>query len=394
MAIEISKTSDLIDRNKAIFEAKLSKTVPATDKSFVQVLSVALGVIETEIDRKVISDSKQNLALTADRDGLIVIGANQGIIPNVAVATVLTGTITASVGSTIPATISFVGNPNGARYFLSSSFSYSGGLITPTMTAENTGAVGNLEIGDELTISSIIAGVGSTLTVTSIDTTGADEETTESLRRRILNNQRTLKGGGNSADYRSWAEGVSGVSIAFPYSKLPWDDGDYPGVPPERTIYIQSTTDIDSDGIPPTSLLEDVREAITTDPDTGIARQPLGLTDDTLYIEPIFVTTLYIQIVGLDVPSAQEADTKIKIGAGVESYIYSAQQFIIGLDFADDQNNTITTVSLSDLIQGIISDVGGNAEEINFGTVSGTYTTTTYTLDEGEKVESGGIVYA
>ena len=394
MSVTIPKTNDLINRNIAIFEGKLSQTVPATDKAFIKVLSVVLGVAETEIDRKVISDAKQNLALTADREGLILLGEDQGIVPNPAVATVLTGTITGVSGSTIPATVSFVGNSNGVRYFLSSSFAESGGLITPTMTAENTGSVGNLEVGDELTISSIIAGVGSVLTVTAIDTTGADEETTESLRRRILNNQRTLRGGGNSADYRRWAEEVSGVEIAFPYSKLPWDDASYPGVPPERTVYIQATTDIDIDGIPPASLLEDVRDSITTDPETGLSRQPLGLTDDTLYIEPIFVTTLYIQIVGLDVPAAQEAAIKTLIGTGIEEFLYNAQQFITGLDFADDQNNIITTVSLSDLVQGIISVVGGSAEEINFGTASGTYTTTIYTLSEGEKVKSGGVVYA
>ena len=158
MSITIPKTADLINRNIAIFEGKLNQTVPATDKALIKVLSVALGVSETEIDRKVVSDAKQNLALTADRDGLIVIGADQGIQPNPAVATVLTGTITASTGATLPATISFVGKSNGVRYFLDSSFAESGGVITPTMTAEITGSVGNLEVGAELTISSISVG--------------------------------------------------------------------------------------------------------------------------------------------------------------------------------------------------------------------------------------------
>jgi hypothetical protein len=394
MSVDIPKTLDLVLRNIAIYEGKLNQTVPATDKAFYNVLSVVNALTETELVRMIISLAKQNLALTADRKGLILLGTEQGILPNPAEAAVLTGTIPATTGATLPATVNFIGLSNGVRYFPDASYTESGGVITVTVTAENVGAVGNLEVGAELEISSQISGIGSTLTVTVVDNIGADEQDTEDYRRDVLANQRALKGGGNPANYRSWSEEVTGVLNAFPYSKLPWNDGNYPGVPPERTAYIEATTDVDADGIPPQALLDEVRASITIDPETGLARQPLGITDDTLYVEPIFRTTIYVEIVGLVVPSAQEADIKTKLGIAVQEYLLAVRQFIVGLDFEDDQNNTITKVSFSDLVQGVIEDVGGSAEEVNFGTTAGVFTLTTKTLTEGETFKSGGITYA
>jgi uncharacterized phage protein gp47/JayE len=393
MSINLPTTIELVSRNVAIFASKLAQTIPLLNKAFIRVLSVALAMTETEIGKKVTSDAKDNLALTASREGLEKIGGDQGIQANPAEAAVLTGTIPSETGKTLPATVSFVGDANGVRYFPDNSFAEAGGVITATVTADELGIVGNLDVGQTLTISSQIAGIGTVMTITVVDNIGADEEETENYRQTVLTNQRTLKGGGNSADYRRWSESVSGVLNAFPYSKLPWDEVGYPGVPPERTVYIEATTDIDSDGIPPQSLLDEVRAVIEINPDTGIANQPLGITDDTLYVEPIFRTTLYIQITGLVVPAAQEASVKSQIEDGVESYLRAIKQFIVGLDFEDDKNNTVTNVSLSDLVQGIISDVGGSAEKVEFGTTLGVYTVTTYTTNEGETLKSGGVVY-
>jgi len=393
MSISIPNTAALVVRNIALFETVLGQTIPVNDKALMRVISVILAVTETELDKKIIDESKQNLALTATNESLEEIGVDQDIIKTPAAAAVLTGTLTAAVGTTLPATVSFIGSSNGVRYFPDAAYSEAGGLITATVTAEESGDVGNLIVGDELNISSQIAGIGSVLTVTVVDTIGVEKEDQEVYRGEVLDNQRTLKGGGNKADYKRWSEEVAGVFRVYPYSNLPWDNGGYPGDPPERVVYIESTVAVDADGIPPAPLLAAVRLSITTDPATGLDRQPLGLTDTTLYVEPIFRDSIYVQITGLDVEASQETAIKASIATSIESYLRNVRQYIEGLDFEDDQNDTITALTLGDIVQNVISSVGGSAELVEFGTAPGVFTSTTITMSQAQTVKTGAITY-
>ena len=102
-------------------------------------------------------------------------------------------------------------------------------------------------------------------------------------------------GGGNAADYREWAQEVAGVTRAYPYSGKPVALL-LESSPPDRTVYIEADTTIDPDGIAPQALLDEVRATITTDPVTGLARQPLGLTDSTLFVESISRTEFFVGI--------------------------------------------------------------------------------------------------
>lgn len=393
MSVEIPITQDLVTRNISIFEGKLNKTVPATDKAFLRVLSVALAMMETELVKKQAYDTKQNLALTADYDGLKDIGIPIGVDPVPAEAAVLTGTISADTGKTIGQSTSFIGDSNGVRYFPDSTYTESGGVITVTLTAEDVGSVGNLSVSDTMSITSQLAGIGTVLTITSIDNVGADEQDIEVYRQRVLTQLRTLKGGGNAADYRRWAESVAGVVAAYPYAGLPYPQNPLNAVPPDRTVYVQATTDIDADGIAPSSLLDEVRDAINTDPVTGLDNEPLGLVNEQLYVESIRRTTFYFEIVGLDVPAADEASIKSQIATALDEYSRGLTPYIDGLDFIGDKNDTISDLTISELVQGIISSVGGDAEGVTFGLSPGV-NIPRYTLGEGELGKSGGVTYS
>lgn len=392
MAIEIPKTSDLVARNLALYESKVNQNVPATDKAFLKAMSVVLASVETELEKKMGADTKQNLALTARGTGLKEIGEDGGAgSPNAAEAAVLTGTVPSDPGKTLSGTISFVGDSNGVRYFPDSSATESGGFITTTVTASNVGISGNLIVGQTMTISAQVPGVGSVLTIISVDNVGASKESDESYRPKVLDNQRAIKGGGNSADYRKWSQVVSGVSRAYPYAGLPVTN---PGVssPPDRTVYIEVDTDIDPDGIPPGSILTEVRAAINQDPTTTLDNEPLGLVNERLYVEPITRITLFFEVRGLDVPPADEASIKAQIDAAFVDYARNLDLFIDGLDFISDKNDTITDLTISELVQGIIRSVGGDADGVTFGLSPGVYLPR-YTLTEGEKAKSGGVVY-
>ena len=198
-------------------------------------------------------------------------------------------------------------------------------------------------------------------------------------------------GGGNTADFRSWAQEVSGVFRAYPYSGLPYGAAGTSS-PADRTVYVEADTSIDPDGIAPSSLLDDVRDSITTDPDTNEARQPLGLTDDTLYVESITRISIYIEVRNLDVDVAIEAQVKSDIDDAVDEYLRSIAPFIPGLDVESEREDTITALVLSDIIQDILSSVGGSAEAVAFGLSFGT-SLPTYTLNPGELCKSGGVNY-
>jgi uncharacterized phage protein gp47/JayE len=268
------------------------------------------------------------------------------------------------------------------------------------LTAEDAGVVGNLQIGDTLSIGTQIAGAESVATVaiitgetTAILNTGTEEETDDAFRIRILDEIRAVCGGGNAADYRKWSQEVAGVTRAYPIAGKPLSLY-LESSPPDRTVYIEADTTIDPDGIAPQSLLDEVREAITTNVVTGNANQPLGLTDDTLYVETITRTEFFVQITTISVPSDLVSKAKDEIEDALTAYFFALRFFVDGLDSLLDRNDKITDLTVSGVVQDVLSANGGTANSVAFSNVSGG-SIPEYQLSPGElaKLASGGITY-
>jgi len=427
----------------------------------------------------------------------------------------------ANNGVTIPITVDYVSDSSGIRYLVNTAAVAAGGSATVSVTAAEPGENGSLSASDTLTIGRQIAGITSTTATFDAEVTaGTDRETDAAYRRRILQEIRTVGGGGNSADYRTWAEVVTGVSRVFPFAGAPvdpshkildpdmevttttfWTAGnsatltkatgtphggsrclrvaynavanpyayqvaleigrDYtlagyarsdgaivPSVrdgasatlwtgvagagwqaisasftaqsnqmwfyaaaagagycefddilltvddslPGDRVVYVEATTAIHADGIPTEQLLEDVRTALNTDPDTSEDRMPLGPTDEKLFVEPITRSELDVEITGLVVDAAQDAACKLSLTAAVDEYFRSTAPFVTGLDSDLDRNDVITGVSLAEVIQGVLDVYCASAESITFE-LSGGAPTTRYTLDENETAKLGAITY-
>ena len=164
--------------------------------------------------------------------------------------------------------------------------------------------------------------------------------------------------------------------------------------PPDRTVYIEADTTVDPDGIAPQSLLDEVRDTITTDPITGLARQPLGLTDDTLFVESISRTEFFVQIATLSVSDDLVAKTKDEIEVAVTAYFLFIKPFVDGLDSLLDRNDKITDLTLSNVVQDVLSANGGTASGVAFDITPGG-SLPEYQLSPGElsKLASGGITY-
>lgn len=403
MAYEIPTTQEQFETFLANLEARLNQTSPLNDKAFNRVLAAMEAMGFTSLAKFAAYNVKQILAITAFGDGLDALGAEYGVIRKAAEATVLTATLPGTDTTVIPQTIDFIGDANGVRYFLDSSETIgtpTPGLAELTMTAETLGVVGNLLLGDTLSIGTQVAGAETVATVavitgetTHILNTGAEEELDSAYKIRLLDEIRATFGGGNAADYRKWAQEVAGVARAYPYAGKPvlllLESS-----PPDRTVYVEADTTIDPDGIAPQNLLDEVRDTITTDPVTGLARQPLGLTDDTLFVESISRTLFYVQITTLSVSDDLVAKTKSEVEDALTAYFLLIKPFVDGLDSILDRNDKITDLTVSDVVQDVLSANGGTANSVAFGLSPGE-SLPEYQLSPGElsKLASGGITY-
>jgi hypothetical protein len=389
MALKIPTTKELSGQNLAGLEGQVGQTAPLTDKAFLRVLAAVLALAHTGLYKFGAERALQNLALTATGADLDLIGAEYETPRKLAETAVLSVTITGTNGISIPATASFIGDANGIRYYVDAAASISGGSATLSLTAESAGVSGNLQPSDTLTIVSPIAGASSTATVSAVTTTGADAEDDATYRPRVRFAMRAVTGGSNATDHKIWAEAVAGVARAFPFAGKPVGGGtSYPG---DRTVYVEADTSLDPDGIPSSSLLDDVRAALLVDPDTGLSRPALGITDVTLYVEPITRTAFDIAITNLTTPAGLDATVKAAITASLDSYFATVATYVEGVDLPADRNDEITNLTISDVIQGVLFSYSSSAEDVAIEVAATPYDS--YQLAAGELAKTGTVSY-
>lgn len=380
--LNIPTTKEVTDSNIANYENRIGQDAPINDKAFVRVQSAINALNFTQLYKLLIERSLQNLATTASGEDLELIGKEYGEIKGLAIATVLRADLPAVNGTIISPIRTFVSVLTGIRYDVESQVVAAGGVAALTLVSQVAGADGNLDNGSELTIDSPVPGAQSIATVTATTIVGANEEDEEEYRAKVLDAIRQSGGGGNSSDYRNWSQEVEGVKRAYPFAGKPVALlGE--SSPPDRTVYIEATSTIDPDGIAPQALLDQVRDSITTDPLTGFARQPLGLTDETLFVESIVRTGFYVQINGLLVTASQEAQAKQGVEDALEVFFRSIESFVDGLTPDFEKNDLITDIVISGVVDDVLRSLGGTASGVGFGTSFGVFLST-YRLSPGE----------
>lgn len=393
MALTIPTTQELADQALANLEASLNQTAPLNEKAFLRVLAAIQALIATGLYKFAAERAKQTLALTATGSDLDLIGNEFSVIRKPSASAVLTAALPGIDGTIIPATAGFIGAPNGENYFLSASVAITGGVATLSITAENAGVNGSLQIGDLLAITSPIAGAEQTATVIAVTDTGTEEETDTAYRARVLFAERSTPGGNNTTDYKIWAEEAEGVFRAFPYAGKPPSLllTSYPG---DRTAFIEADSSVQVDGIAPASLLDDARNTLSTDPLTGAQRPSLGLVDSTLYVESISRTAAIVEIKSLNTPAGQEADVKAEIESILTIYFRSISPFISGVDLEQERNDLITDLTVSSIVQEALDARSSSATRVRFKlTVTPWLTGSSYRLEPGELTKLDSVLY-
>lgn len=392
MALILPTTKESFETFLANLESELGQTSPLNDKAFLRVLAAAESAQFTGIYKWAGYSIKGVLAITAVGDQLDVIGANYRITRIPSEPAQFTITLPAATGTVIPITVDFVGDANNIRYSVDSAVIAVAGVATINITAKTTGVAGNLNVSDTMTIGFPIAGAESQATITVITNTGAERETDDVYRQKILDQIRATPGGGNSADYRLWSQEVAGVARAYPFAGKPVTSS-LSSAPPDRTVYIEATTSIDPDGIAPQSLLDEVRDSITEDPETGISRQPLGLTDDTLYVESIVRTTFFVTVSDIVIDTSIEAQAKTDIETALDDYFRVVRPYVDGLDSPIDRNDAITDPKVGEIVQDVVGSYGGSVGGVAFDVTPGT-SISRYQLNSNELGKLGAVAYA
>jgi uncharacterized phage protein gp47/JayE len=123
-------------------------------------------------------------------------------------------TATGMVGSIIPAATPM--NALGVNYETMAETIIGSGPtpVSVPIQALDPGSIGNMSEGDSITFTVPIAGVDTSATIVSMKG-GADTETDDQLRSRILFRIRNPPMGGDIADYIIWATSVPGVTRAW-----------------------------------------------------------------------------------------------------------------------------------------------------------------------------------
>lgn len=162
-------------------------------------------------------------------------------------------TLSGADGSIIPAG-TMLRRADGADYATDAEATVAGDTADAAVTALSPGAAGNADAGVALALISPVSGVLSRATVAAGGLTGgADIETDDALRARVLARIQQPPHGGAGFDYVTWALEVAGVTRAWVY----------PGEMGLGTVTVRiMTDDATPDGIPGAATVQAVADHV------------------------------------------------------------------------------------------------------------------------------------
>lgn len=262
MGFQRPTLTEIVARATSDFQSRITGATSLFRRSTLKVLSKVLSGIAHQLYGYLDFQADQLFIGSADSERLNDIADEYGIVRTAAVEAIGTGQATGTNGITIPEGTELRAT-SGQKYDTDADVTIAGGVATLAFTAQLAGADGNDDPAITLTFTSPIAGVNSTVTVGADGITGgADEETDDALRERVLARKRQPPHGGAYFDYEAWALEVSGVTRV-------WTFPQYQGI---GTIGVAFVRDGEASIIPNATQRVAVRAYIVehADPGTGL----------------------------------------------------------------------------------------------------------------------------
>ncbi|BCB26484.1 tail protein [Sulfurimicrobium lacus] len=231
----------LVVRNQGDIESNLPGTDAKVRRSNLNILGKLIAGVAHGIYGYIARAAKQILPFEAEAEELDR-HANFWLAQPRKPATPAQGSvpILGTNGRGIPAGTVLI-RADGVEYATDAEVTIAAGTATAAITAVVDGAAGNAIAGTTLTLASPIAGVNGNVTVPVGGLTqGADVETDDALRVRVLARPKQPPHGGAQFDYVNWALEVPGVTRAWCY---PLEQGD-------GTVTVRFVRDNDASVIP------------------------------------------------------------------------------------------------------------------------------------------------
>jgi uncharacterized phage protein gp47/JayE len=204
---------DLINRTRDDLLSRLTDSSDSLRRSDALVYARVLAAAAHELYGYLDWIAKQIPYDTADEDLLIRWASIWGIQRKAATKASGTVTFTGSDGAVIPAG-AIVQAFDAVQYTVSTEVTVASGTAIAAIQAVDAGIAGNRNTGQTLTLTAPVSGVAATAIAGAL-TGGADIETVEALRARLIARVRQQPQGGAAHDYVAWALEVVGVTRAW-----------------------------------------------------------------------------------------------------------------------------------------------------------------------------------
>lgn len=216
MTYPVPDLRTLIERAQADFNARLPGADARLPVSNLNVMSMVHSAGVFGLYGFLQWIAKQILVATCDDEYLDWHGSEINFPRNAASRATGSLIFTGTNGSPVAAGMILI-RADGVRYTTTDSAVIASGTATVTAEAETVGGGGNFEAGS-LTIFSAAPGLNSAVTLAADGFTGgADIETNDAYRARLLARRRQPPAGGAKHDYEAWTLAVPGVTRAWVY---------------------------------------------------------------------------------------------------------------------------------------------------------------------------------
>lgn len=277
MSLQTPTTKEINDNIIAQLEASLNQTIPLLPKSFLRVLARALSGVFVLLYKYGGFMFLQVFVRTATISSTVVNGRELSPLlewgrlvgvgdPAAATNAELLIDITVETQTgTLPSGTQLLNSSNGVTYITIGAVALDAATVQATIRAVSdqaggggAGAIGNLDPGAVVSFANPLANVSRNAVVASQTVTGADGESTEAYRQRIIDRFQKRPQGGAYADYEQWGEEPAGILNVYPYTS------ECPG---QVDLYVEATeaSSGSPDGIPTSAQLQEVLDSVELD---------------------------------------------------------------------------------------------------------------------------------
>jgi uncharacterized phage protein gp47/JayE len=397
MALVTPTTQQIASNIIGQLETAISQTIPLLPKSFSRVLAKVLAAVYVVLYKYAGFSLLQQFVSSAsfeetEVNGNIIrplvewgrlVGVGDPLAATQAQLT-LTVTVLNQVGS-LPGGTQLLYAPTGVVYLTTAAVPLSAPTVSVTALAssdqdngDGSGTIGNLEPGQILQFANSPPNVATNAPVSGSAVVGAEGESEEVYRSRVLRRCQRKPQGGAYADYQAWGTEVAGIRNVFPYT------GNNPG---EVDVYVEA--EAGPDGIPDGSQLAAVLAAIEFDPNeapspTGLAnRRPANAA---VNVNPISRAAFDVDMTGFTAtdPTAVLAS----IDLGLDEFLRAREPYIVGLSSLP-RLDRITQGAVAGVVQEIAEANGASVAAVTL--IFGGIEIIQYTLARGELAKLGTL---